>query len=94
MRSGLLGPWASLRVSVGPAAVVAARRQDERTDADIRAVFGWANVDSFWQSNILSPAKLRKQFDQLNLKRNGKPKDGRKMPTGLGQRHPDDPGGF
>ena len=45
------------------------REQDKRTDADIRATFTWANQDGFWRTNILSPAKLRKQFDQLTLKR-------------------------
>lgn len=45
------------------------REQDHRTDEDIRLVFGWANADSFWRTNILSPGKLRDQFDMLNLKR-------------------------
>jgi hypothetical protein len=45
------------------------RERDRRSSEDIRAVFAWANADSFWQGNILSPDKLRKQFDQLNLKR-------------------------
>ncbi len=45
------------------------RERDNRVPEDIRAVFEWANADSFWQSNILSPAKLREKFDQLNLKR-------------------------
>ncbi|HEX4129732.1 MAG TPA: hypothetical protein VHZ24_06795 [Pirellulales bacterium] len=46
----------------------------DRTLAGIRELFTWANADSFWQSNILSPAKLRKQWDQLTAKRktNGK----------------------
>ena len=55
------------------------RERDNRSPADIRKVFGWANADTdFWQANILSPAKLRKHFDKLDLKRrstsNGKPK--------------------
>ena len=29
-------------------------------------VFKWANQDSFWQSNVLSPAKLRKHFGRLH----------------------------
>lgn len=32
--------------------------------------FDWANKDSFWCSNILSPDKLRKQFDKLTVKIN------------------------
>lgn len=45
------------------------RERDGRMDLEIREVFSWANADTFWQSNILSPAKLRKQWDQLELKR-------------------------
>lgn len=43
-------------------------RLDHRTPEDIRAVIEWCQADSFWQNNILSTAKLRKQFDQLVLK--------------------------
>jgi len=43
-------------------------RLDKRTPEDIRRVIEWCQVDTFWQSNILSTAKLRKQFDQLWLK--------------------------
>lgn len=55
------------------------REQDGRTDAEIRAVFTWANQDGFWRSNILSPGKLREKFTTLDLKRkqgsngNGRP---------------------
>lgn len=31
-------------------------------------VFKWANSDSFWQTNILSAGKFRKQFAQLSAK--------------------------
>ena len=31
-------------------------------------VFKWANADSFWQTNILSADKFRKQFAQLSAK--------------------------
>jgi len=47
------------------------RKLDDRSPDQIRDVFKWANGDGFWQSNILSPAKLRKQFDQLLIKMNG-----------------------
>lgn len=43
---------------------------------DVSKVIKWCQTDSFWQFNILSPAKLRKQFDQLYPKANagkGKP---------------------
>lgn len=41
---------------------------DKRTPTDIQAVIEWCQADPFWQNNILSTAKLRKQFDQLRLK--------------------------
>jgi len=68
------------------------RERDNRTDDEIRLVFEWANGDSFWQSNILCPAKLRKQFDALAIKsKNGQGNYGRaKISIGPGQRHPDD----
>jgi len=34
-------------------------------------VFAWANADSFWQTNILSADKFRKQYAQLSAKMNG-----------------------
>lgn len=45
------------------------REQDARTHADIEAMFTWANRDSFWRSNILSPATLRDKWTQLEAKR-------------------------
>jgi hypothetical protein len=56
------------------------RERDNRSDAEIREVFTWANGDSFWRSNILSPDKLRGKWQQLVLKSkersngNGRPK--------------------
>lgn len=58
------------------------RALDGRTPEEIREVFVWANGDEFWQSNILSPDKLRKQFDQLAIKM----KNGRRIENGAGQR--------
>jgi hypothetical protein len=43
-------------------------RIDSRPPEDIRRVIEWCQADSFWQSNVLSTEKLRKQFDQLVLK--------------------------
>jgi len=43
-------------------------RIDGRDWDDIEAVMRWSQEDGFWRTNILSPAKLRKQFDQLRLK--------------------------
>lgn len=38
---------------------------------EVERVIDWCQSDSFWRSNILSPAKLRKQFSQLVLKAGG-----------------------
>lgn len=40
-------------------------RIDEYTPDNIRQVIDWCQQDEFWQGNILSAGKLRKQFDQL-----------------------------
>ncbi len=45
-------------------------RIDKRELGDIQAVIEWCQSDSFWQSNILSTAKLRDKFDQLWSKMN------------------------
>lgn len=37
----------------------------EVTHHDICETFKWANADHFWQTNILSPAKLRAKWDTL-----------------------------
>ncbi len=52
-------------------------REDERDPEEIKKVIEWCQQDEFWQNNILSTFKLRKQFDQLSLKMeatNAKPK--------------------
>jgi hypothetical protein len=43
-------------------------RVDGRTPDGIRAVIDFATTDSFWQSNILSPGKLREQYDRLEAR--------------------------
>ncbi|MDD7545601.1 replication protein [Actinobacillus porcinus] len=45
------------------------RERDKRTHKDICELFQWANQDTFWRANILSPAKLREKWDQLEIKR-------------------------
>lgn len=45
------------------------REQDGRTHREICELFDWANKDSFWCTNILSPSKLRKSWDSLAVKR-------------------------
>jgi hypothetical protein len=47
------------------------RERDGRTHQEILALFRKANRDEFWRLNILSPAKLREQWDRLTLKLNG-----------------------
>jgi len=42
-------------------------RIDKRDPKEIGRVIEWCQSDSFWQNNILSTAKLRKQFDKLAL---------------------------
>ena len=36
--------------------------------AEVERIIDWSQVNEFWRSNILSPAKLRKQFTQLVVK--------------------------
>jgi hypothetical protein len=42
--------------------------RDSRDPAEIEEVICWCQKDDFWKNNILSPQKLRKQYDQLILK--------------------------
>lgn len=44
------------------------RERDNHTHHDIAKVFGFANQDSFWSVNILSPSKLRDKFGELDAK--------------------------
>lgn len=63
------------------------RERDGRTHAEIRELFAWANADSFWKTNILSPDKLREKWDQLTIKRTGERNGNRKhSAVGPGQR--------
>ena len=48
-------------------------RLDKREPPEIAKVIEWCQQDDFWQDNILSTQKLRKQYDQLVMKMN-KPK--------------------
>jgi hypothetical protein len=43
-------------------------RLDKRTPEHLADVIDWCQHDDFWQDNILSPFKLRKQLDKLELK--------------------------
>jgi len=48
------------------------RERDGHSNNEIIDLFKWANNDSFWRSNILSPVKLRKQWDKLTIQMNNK----------------------
>lgn len=53
--------------------------RDKRDPEDIALVIDWSQADDFWMVNILSPEKLRKQFDRLYMqmeKGRGKTKGG------------------
>lgn len=43
-------------------------RIDCRSKESILAMILWIHDDPFWKTNILSPEKLRKQFDQIQIK--------------------------
>lgn len=43
-------------------------RLDGRTWEQITKAIEWCQNDEFWRANIMSPGKLRKQYDQLRLK--------------------------
>jgi hypothetical protein len=43
-------------------------RIDNRDPVELKKIIEWCQTDSFWMCNILSPSKLRKQYDQLLLK--------------------------
>jgi hypothetical protein len=45
------------------------READNRTEAEIAALWEFANGDDFWRANILSPRKLREKWTQLAAKR-------------------------
>jgi hypothetical protein len=44
------------------------RERDGHSLAEIRSTFLWANADNFWRYNILSPAKLRDKFGDLDAR--------------------------
>ncbi|MCI2020636.1 MAG: hypothetical protein LKJ60_13690 [Lentilactobacillus buchneri] len=41
---------------------------DKRNKHQVAMLIKWVQHDSFWASNVLSPSKLRKKFDQLAMK--------------------------
>lgn len=53
--------------------------RDGRSHRQVCELFAWANSDSFWQANILSPGKLRSKWDQLVIAR--RKADGGRAPS-------------
>ncbi len=49
-------------------------RIDQRHPDDVANVIDWCQADDFWKTNILSPLKLRKHYDKLDLRRKSQPK--------------------
>jgi len=58
----------------------------KRTPQEIEKVIHWCQQDDFWQDNILSTEKLRKQIDKLELKMN-KPNNNKGENYGKIKRH-------
>lgn len=46
------------------------RERDGRNHRDMCVLFRWACQDNFWSGNVLSPAKLRDKWTQLEINRN------------------------
>jgi hypothetical protein len=64
---------------------------DNRSESQIAELIAWSQNDPFWRSNILSMGKLRKQFDQLTVKRSSENRpnhNGQEYPQGLIRSHP------
>jgi len=59
------------------------RECDDRTHKEIGGLFRWAQQHSFWNANIQSPAKLRKQWDTLVMQR--RRDEAPKQPSQLGK---------
>lgn len=58
-----IGKWASV--------IRLMRERDNLNYREIAEVFTWANSHHFWQTNILSPEKLRTQFATLHAQKEG-----------------------
>lgn len=61
------------------------RERDKRTDEQIAWLIRWTQNDEFWKSNILSPSKLRKQWDHLVLKAKAEHEKKKAQQLGIGQ---------
>src|SRR4030067_15114 len=57
------------------------RERDGHTLAEIMDIWKWANKHSFWSGNILSPEKLRDQWDRLVIQQNRGGQDATRQPV-------------
>ena len=56
--------------------------RDKRTPQKIRNMIDWCQADNFWKQNILSTAKLRKQYDTMRPKAKAEWERGQATPPG------------
>lgn len=47
-------------------------RLDKRPFTEVCEIIKWCQGDSFWKANILSPVKLREQYDRLKIRKTEK----------------------
>lgn len=64
-----IDPRAKANLDIWANEVRLIREQDGRAPHEIRELFQWANADTFWRANVLSPAKLRQKWTALVAKR-------------------------
>lgn len=64
-----MNPKHSADINVWAKTIRLMRERDGRTHEEILNLWRWANKHDFWSTNILSPEKLRKQWDQLFIQR-------------------------
>lgn len=48
---------------------------DKRDKHEVAMLIKWVQKDSFWMSNVLSPAKLREKYDQLIMRVSSNPSE-------------------
>lgn len=62
------------------------RERDKKTHNEMCKVFMWANNDTFWHTNVLSPASLRKQYGTLFAKMNQESSNAARQHPSSGQK--------
>lgn len=56
-------------------------RIDAREPVEIKNIIEWCQKDQFWMMNVLSPSKLRKQYDRLSMQKNSMSNNGKDRVT-------------